>query len=193
MERIQLEVLGITYGPIRQSAYALLLKQVDGERRIPIVIGTPEAQAIAMRLENIIAPRPMSHDLMASIMHAFAISLEEVYIYDFQDGVFQCRMTLVDSHSREVELECRASDAIALALRTGADIFTTPQVMDATGYDLNELERRTLAPSKREPKRLEEMSDEQLERRKQRAVEREDYELAAQIQQILATRRTSNK
>ena len=177
MERIQLEVLGITYGPIRQSAYALLLKQVDGERRIPIVIGTPEAQAIAM----------------PSIMHAFAISLEEVYIYDFQDGVFQCRMTLVDSHSREVELECRASDAIALALRTGADIFTTPQVMDATGYDLNELERRTLAPSKREPKRLEEMSDEQLERRKQRAVEREDYELAAQIQQILATRRTSNK
>ena len=79
-DKIELQVWGITYNPVQSGAYALLLRQVDGDYRIPVVVGVAEAQSIAMRLENVIPPRPMSHDLMVSILHAFGISIDEVTI-----------------------------------------------------------------------------------------------------------------
>ena len=79
-DKVELKVLGITYNPVQSGAYALLLREVDGPCRIPVVVGIAEAQSIAMRLENVIPPRPMSHDLMVSMLHAFGISLEEVFI-----------------------------------------------------------------------------------------------------------------
>ncbi|MBR2147583.1 MAG: bifunctional nuclease family protein, partial [Muribaculaceae bacterium] len=86
--KIEMDVMGITYSQIQAGAYALLLKQRDGDLRVPIVVGTSEAQSIAMRIEHVIPPRPLSHDLMVSMFHAFGISLDEVLIYKFSEGVF---------------------------------------------------------------------------------------------------------
>jgi bifunctional DNase/RNase len=117
--RVELKVLGITYSQVQKGAYALLLSQVDGPYRIPVVVGVAEAQSIAMKLENIIPPRPMSHDLMVSLFHAFGISLEQVFIYKFHDGTFLSELTLKGKDA-EITLDSRTSDAIALAVRTDA-------------------------------------------------------------------------
>ena len=121
--KIEMDVLGITYSQIQQGAYALLLKQRDGDMRVPIVVGVSEAQSIAMRLEHVIPPRPMSHDLMVSMFHAFGISLDEVVIYKFSEGVFMSRLKL-SNNEHNLELDSRTSDAVALALRTNAPIYT---------------------------------------------------------------------
>ena len=153
---------------------------MNGNRRIPIVIGAPEAQSIALRLENIMPPRPLSHDLTTSVFHAFGIELQEVLITRFEQGVFYSQLLLVDTEGREVELDARVSDAIALALRTGARIFTNPEVMDKTSFAIEEFDVATAEKGK-QPRRLED--------RLRKAVEREDYELAATIQRILQDRR----
>lgn len=189
MEKIELEVMGITAGQIQSNVYALQLREVNGNRRIPIVIGSPEAQSIALRLEQIIPPRPLSHDLTVSVFHAYGIELQEVMITRFEQGVFYSELSLVDSEGRQVEIDARVSDAIALALRTGARIFTTPEVMDKTSFVVEEYE--TATGQKKKPPRLEDMSDERLQHRLQRAVERENYELAAAIQRILHDRESS--
>ena len=87
-DRVRLKVLGITYSQVQQGAYALVLEQVGGPYRIPVVVGVSEAQAIAVRLEKIAPPRPMPHDIMVSMTHGFGISLDEVFIYEFNNGVF---------------------------------------------------------------------------------------------------------
>ena len=112
--KIEMDVMGITYSQIQAGAYALLLKQRDGDLRVPIVVGVPEAQSIAMRLEHVIPPRPLSHDLMVSVLHAYGISIDEVLIYDFQDGVFMAQIMLNDGE-KQISLDSRTSDAIALA------------------------------------------------------------------------------
>lgn len=187
MEKIELEVMGITAGQIQSNVYALQLREVNGNRRVPIVIGAPEAQSIALRLEGIIPPRPLNHDLTTSVLHAFGIEMTEVMITRFEQGVFYSELSLVDTEGRQVAIDARVSDAIALALRTGARIFTTPEVMDKTSFAIEEYE--TATGQKKEPPRLEDMSDERLQHRLKRAVERENYELAATIQRILQERK----
>lgn len=189
MDKVELKVMGITYNPVQSGAYALLLREVSGPHRIPIVVGVAEAQSIAMRLENVIPPRPMSHDLMVSMMHAFGISLEEVYIYKFSEGIFMSELKLNDG-SREISLDSRTSDAIALALRTGTPIFTTTEIVEKTGIFMEE-ETDSPIVHKRH-KKLEDLSVEDLERRMRRCVEQEEYEHAAEIQKIIKKKTTSN-
>ena len=177
--KIEMDVMGITYSQIQQGAYALLLKQHDGDLRVPIVVGAPEAQAIAMRLEHVIPPRPLSHDLMVSMFHAFGISLDEVLIYKFSEGVFMSRLKL-STKEHDLELESRTSDAIALALRTNAPIYTTQEVLDKTGFLIKDGEKGKVAVK---PKRtLADLSVDELRQKLSRAVELEKYELAASIQ-----------
>jgi len=177
-----MDVMGITYSQIQQGAYALLLKQRDGNLRVPIVVGVPEAQSIAMRLEHVIPPRPMAHDLMVSMFHAFGISLDEVLIYKFSEGVFMSRIKL-STKEQNLELESRTSDAIALALRTGSPIYTTQDVLDKTGFVIKDSEQGKVAvKSKRS---LEDLSVEELKAKLARAVELEKYELAASIQKTI--------
>ncbi len=111
--RIQLKVLGISYSQIQTGAYALILAQIDGPYRIPVVIGATEAQSIAIRMENIIPPRPMTHDLFVSFAHAFGVKLKEVFIYKFEDGIFSSELTFSDGDSpRFTHIRCnRNSDA----------------------------------------------------------------------------------
>ena len=181
--KIEMDVLGITYSQIQQGAYALLLKQRDGDLRVPIVVGVSEAQSIAMRLEHVIPPRPMSHDLMVSMFHAFGISLDEVVIYKFSEGVFMSRLKL-SSNDTNLELESRTSDAIALALRTSAPIFITAEVLNKTGFLIKDSEQGKKVAVK--PKRsLNDMTIEELQKKLSRAVELEKYELAASIQRTI--------
>lgn len=177
--KIEMDVMGITYSQIQQDAYALLLKQHQGELCIPIVVGVSEAQSILSRLENIIPPRPLTHDLMLSLFHAFGISLDEVLIYKFSEGVFMSRLKL-SNNEHNLELDSRTSDAVALALRTNAPIYTTQEVLDKTGFTLKDDEK-----AKRAKRSINDLSVEELKKRLNRAVELEKYELAASIQKTI--------
>ena len=185
-DKIELQVWGITYNPVQSGAYALLLRQVDGDYRIPGVVGVAEAQSIAMRLENVIPPRPMSHDLMVSILHAFGISIDEVLIYEFNDGVFMAQILLNDGE-KQVTLDSRTSDAIALALRTNARIFTTPEVLKQTGILIEKNEKGEPVVRK-EPRTLADYSLSELQSLLDEAVDREEYERAAEIQRMMKTK-----
>ncbi len=189
MDKVELKVMGITYNPVQSGAYALLLREVRGPHRIPIVVGVSEAQSIAMRLENVIPPRPMSHDLMVSMFHAYGILLEEVFIYKFSDGVFMSELKLNDG-TREISLDSRTSDAIAIALRTGSPIFTTKEIVDKTGIYMEESQDSPVMHKRH--KRLEDLSVEQLEQRMQQCVDKEDYEQAAEIQRVIKAKQSSN-
>lgn len=184
-DKIALRVVGITHSQVQSGAYALLLGEVDGPYRIPVVVGVGEAQSIATRLENIIPSRPLSHDLMVSMFHAFRIELAEVMIYRFHDGVFCSRIKLV-ADGAEVELESRTSDAVALALRTGSPIYTTPEVLQRTGFKLDSESGQVQRSVS-----LADMPLSKLERRLEQAVQAERYELAAKIQKIINERKAT--
>ena len=184
-DKIALRVVGITHSQVQSGAYALLLGEVDGPYRIPVVVGVGEAQSIATRLDNIIPSRPLSHDLMVSMFHAFRIELAEVMIYRFHDGVFCSRIKLV-ADGAEVELESRTSDAVALALRTGSPIYTTPEVLQRTGFKLDSESGQVQRSVS-----LDDMPLSKLERRLEQAVQAERYELAAKIQKIINERKTT--
>ena len=134
-DRIRLKVMGLSYSQIQTGAYALILAQVGGPYRIPVVIGAAEAQSIAIKMESITPPRPMTHDIFVSFAHAFGVKLVEVFIYRFEDGIFSSEMTFSDGE-RTITIDSRTSDAIAIAMRTGAPIFTTPEILDETGFEM---------------------------------------------------------
>ena len=125
--RIKLRVQGLTNSQIQSGAYALILAEEDGARRIPIIVGTSEAQSIAIALERITPPRPLTHDLFATFAQAFGVRLCEVFIYKFEDGVFYSELLFEDG-IKQIRLDSRTSDAIAIALRVKCDIYTTPEI-----------------------------------------------------------------
>lgn len=132
-ERIRLEVLGLSFSQTQSKACALILEQVGGPYRIPIVIGPAEAQSIAVSMAHMTPPRPLTHDLFVSVSHAFGIQLQEVFIYKFEDGVFFSEMQFSDGE-RTVVMDARTSDAVAIATRTKAPIYTTRQIIEETGF-----------------------------------------------------------
>ncbi len=208
--RIRLSVLGISYSQIQTGAYALILAQVDGPYRIPVVIGAAEAQSIALRLESIVPPRPMTHDLFVSFAHAFGVKLKEVFIYKFEDGIFSSELTFTDG-DRTVVIDSRTSDAIAIAMRTHAPIYTTPEILDETGFLMEQHEdtddtdeddtpaenedgvRRVsgfdLPADVEEEPRYEKYTVEELERTLQRLIDNENYEEAARVAEILRNKK----
>lgn len=210
-EKIRLKVLGISYSQIQSGAYALILAQADGPYRIPVVIGASEAQSIAIRMEGIIPPRPMTHDLFVSFAHAFGVKLKEVFIYKFEDGISSSELTFTDGE-REVVLDSRTSDAIAIAMRTKSPIFTTRSILDETGFIMEETsasdsdttddstppsernheEESDESPMFKEP-RVEQYSIEELEKTLARLIEQENYEEAARISKIIASKRENDK
>ncbi len=200
-QRIKLKVMGISYSQIQNGAYALILAQVDGPYRIPVVIGAPEAQSIALRMESITPPRPMTHDLFVSFAHAFGVKLLEVFIYKFEDGIFSSELTFTDGE-RQVVIDSRTSDAIALAMRTSAPIYTTPEILDETGFIMevqNEDGEETPAAAATgkeddsEPvtgPKLENYAIEELERTLDKLIAEERYEEAAEVSEILKRKRS---
>lgn len=136
-KRIKLRVQGLTNSQIQSGAYALILAEEEGVRRIPIIVGTSEAQSIAIALERITPPRPLTHDLFATFAQAFGVCLREVFIYKFEDGVFYSEL-LFEEGANTVRLDSRTSDAIAIALRVKCDIYTTPEIVRECGVVLED-------------------------------------------------------
>jgi len=135
--RIKLQVQGLSNSQIQSGAYALILAEEGGIRRIPIIVGTAEAQSIAIALEHITPPRPLTHDLFSSFTQAYGIMLKEVFIYKFEDGIFYSEL-LFDDGNTEIKLDSRTSDAIAIALRVECDIYTTEQIVKDCGVVLED-------------------------------------------------------
>ena len=185
MEKVKLNVLGITSSQIQAGAYALVLSEEGGAYRIPVIVGVAEAQSIAVKLENVRPPRPLSHDLIVSLTHAFGIGLEEVFIYKFENGVFLSELQFGDD-DRKVVIDSRTSDAIALAMRTGAPIYTTREILKKAGF-VSEKGEVKVAPVDSELKEidLKKFAVEELEKMLSKCVEREEYERAAEIKRII--------
>lgn len=196
-DRVKLRVLGISFNPVHNDAFALLLAEENGPMRIPIIIGTPEAQSIAIRMEGVHPPRPMTHDLFCSFAHAFGVLLREVFIYKFEDGIFFSEMTFSDGR-QQVVLDARTSDAVAIAMRTGAPIYTTHAIIEQTGIEIpdenadgddsaagaDEAQQRT------EPK-TENLAIEELEKMLGQLIADEDYEQAAYVSDIIKRKRAA--
>lgn len=135
-KRVELRLLGISSSQIQSGAYALILAELNGPARLPVVVGGLEAQSIAIKLEGIIPPRPMTHDLFVSLMHAYGLQLVEAFIYKFEDGIFSSELTFLDRNGLEIQLDARTSDAIAIAVRSGAPIYTTRTILNDTGFTM---------------------------------------------------------
>lgn len=193
--RLRLELLGITYNQIESGVYALVFRQAGGTRRMPIVIGFAEAQAIECKLQEVKTPRPLTHDTMATTLSAFGISLVEVEIKKIGDGVFGADLILSDGTTTRV-VDSRASDAVALAIRVNAPIFTSEDVLDEYGFDPDEKKRRqektTSATSQIRDRRVpySGLSLDQLYAAMQKAAENEDYEEAARLKMEIENRKS---
>ena len=188
-DRVKLKVMGITYSQIQNGAYALVLAEENGDRRIPIIIGTAEAQSIAIRLEHLTPPRPMTHDLFASFAQGFGIRLREVFVYHYEDGVFSSEL-LFDDGTRQIRIDSRTSDAIAIALRTQSPIYTTEEIISEAGIIFQEEPKEKKKEETKTVKRkhLNDYSTKELKERLEEAVRMEAYEKAALIQQELKKR-----
>jgi bifunctional DNase/RNase len=186
-QRVRLQVMGLSVGQIRTGAYALVLAQVDGPVRIPVVIGVAEAQAIAARMEHVTLPRPMTHDLFTTMAQAYGIAVQEVFIYKFEEGVFYSELSLTDGE-RRVQLDSRTSDAIAIAMRTGAPIYTTQEILHHCGFVMEEQHSR----DKEDTDSDESLSTDELQQKLDAAVADENYEEAARLTKIIKSRSDEN-
>lgn len=201
MDKVEVEILGLSSSPSAGGAYALLLKEVYGSRRLPIIIGAYEAQAIALELEGIKPPRPLTHDLIKSLIDNLGASVTEVIINELRDNTFYAKIILnVSSLTNEVD--ARPSDAIAVAVRTGSSIYVSEAVMKTAAFvpsseevkestDKNiennyQIEKQTTKYSTKES-RIATLQD-QL----RIAIEKEDYERAAKLRDEINRLKGSN-
>jgi bifunctional DNase/RNase len=190
MNRVKLNVLGISYSQTQSGAYALVLSEESGKRRIPIIIGGFEAQAIAIQLEGLTPPRPLTHDLFLNFSKSFDIELIDVQIYKLEEGVFFSKLRC-NNGKKEIFIDARTSDSIALALRFGCPIFTTEEIIDKAGIvlEIEESEGGEGAPSGKteesskdsESEAYKHLSISELNMLLDEAISKEDYERASRI------------
>lgn len=176
-EKVQVDILGLSTSPSTSGAFALILKEINGSRRLPIVIGQFEAQSIALEIEGIKPPRPLTHDLMKSVIDSLGSTLTEILINDLQDGTFYARL-YVDSQ----EIDSRPSDAIALAVRYGAPIFVAEKVLSEAGFVADNEDAEPQKPkgeAASEPPKFGKL--ENLQQQLADAIAKEDYERAARL------------
>lgn len=147
MSKIKLNVLGISYSQTQTGAYALVLTEENGERRIPIIIGGFEAQAIAIQLEGLKPPRPLTHDLFLNFATSFGINLLEVNIYRLEEGVFYSQL-ICNNGKNNISIDARTSDAIALALRFKCPIYTTEEILQKSGIVIDIESEEKIPPQK---------------------------------------------
>lgn len=199
-DRVRLKIIGLSYNQLQGGAFALLLGEEKGPLRIPVVIGAAEAQSIAIFMESVKPPRPLTHDLFTSFAQAFGIRLREVFIYRFEDGVFYSELTF-DDGERQVVIDARTSDAISIAMRCHAPVWTTRAILEETGFviesdptvddadnsedadsDIQDNFADTLPPER--------LAIEELEKMLAKAIDNEDYEEAARLSDIIKMKKT---
>ena len=182
MDHIQVDIIGLSTSPSSGGAYALVLGEVGGNRRLPIIIGAFEAQAIALELEKIQPPRPMTHDLLRDTLEAVGAEVLDVVIDELREGTFFAKIRYVHDGD-EGQLDSRPSDAVALAVRVDAPIYVSPSVMEEAGIPTEEEGAAALAPaeSEEEEEHMPMSRLEQMEQQLEVAIEQEDYEKAAKL------------
>jgi bifunctional DNase/RNase len=194
MKKIELQVYAISHSIMQTQNYAVVLEEVEGIRKLPIVIGQAEAQAIAVALEKIKPPRPLTHDLMRNLIIAFDIKLVEVIIYNVKNGVFYSKL-ICSNDQDTIEIDSRTSDAIALAIRLGSPIYTYESIMSNIGMMLEGGEKES-GNEKEEVEEyaetdydLKSMSIEELQGLLNNVLEQEDYIKAIAIRDEIDRRK----
>jgi bifunctional DNase/RNase len=203
MKKVRLEIVGLSYSQTQSGAYALVLGESSGSRRLPIIIGGFEAQAIAIELEKMSPSRPLTHDLFKAFAQTFDITVTEVLIYNLVEGIFYAKLICTDG-TREVEIDARTSDAIALAVRFNCEIYTYEFILKSAGIVLDddievtpvtESPKATVvtaeAVSGNEPDEYKSKSSEELKSMLQTALDEEKYEMASKIRDELNQRKKS--
>lgn len=192
MEKIKLEILGLSSSQSQSGSFALVLGETTGNRRLPIIIGMFEAQAIAIEIEKIIPNRPMTHDLFKSFAHSFDFTIKEIIISDLKEGVFFAKI-ICNNGSKTLEIDSRPSDAIAIGLRFDAPIYTYESILAEAGIVLSEetevvtgdeeLEDEAVVTKGKKGKeeKLKDTSIDKLKKMLDEAIGQEDYERAAKI------------
>ncbi|CAM3573375.1 hypothetical protein GGP91_001414 [Salinibacter ruber] len=184
MDFTRVDIIGLSTSPSSGGAYALVLGEVEGNRRLPIIIGAFEAQAIALELEKIQPPRPMTHDLLRDTFEAVDVDVEEVVIDELREGTFFAKIRYRHD-GEEHRLDSRPSDAVALAVRVDAPIFVAPAVLDEAGIvaeDESDISSLAEQAEETSPSEEEEGTElEQMQKQLEEAVEEEDYERAAEL------------
>lgn len=190
-QKVKLSILGISFSQVQAGAYALIFSEENGPRRLPIVIGTPEAQSIAIVMEKINPPRPLSHDLMVSVFTALNVELLEVFIYKFDEGAFFAELTLQQGED-QYKIDSRTSDGVALAIRTNAPIYTTEEIMKnmAIVFDEDSEEKTEMKEFlSNEDKDLSQLSLQTLNSMLEEALSKEDFEAAIHLRDELNRRK----
>jgi len=189
MEKVKLEIVGLSYSQTQSGAYALVLAEVGGKRRLPIIIGGFEAQAIAIELEKMTPTRPLTHDLFKSFATSFSIEVKEVLIYNLLEGIFYAKI-ICEKDGVTTEIDARTSDAIAIAVRFNAPVYTFENILSSAGIllDGEALEKEMEMMDEEEEVteiKPEEASVEELENQLAIAIEEEDYELASKLRDLI--------
>ncbi len=189
MKKIRLKILGLSYSQDQSGAYALVLAETDGNRRIPIIIGAVEAQAIAINLEGLKPPRPLTHDLFTTVLSTFDIQITEVFIHSFEEGIFYAEMKITGEKGN-FSIDSRTSDAIALALRCNCPIYTTEEVMGQTGIiiDFEEPEDELTSEEEDDHTIYDEFTMDELNEMLDKAIHDEEYEKASVIRDEISKR-----
>ncbi|MCO5249336.1 MAG: DUF151 domain-containing protein [Chitinophagales bacterium] len=197
MDKIHLEVITLTTSASYNNSFAVILGEVEGSRRLPIVIGNAEAQSIVVAMENIRPTRPLTHDLMKSVMNAYEVVLKEVVISKFLEGIFYAEL-ICDKNGQEEKIDSRTSDAIAIAIRMNAPIYTYPSIMDMASIEVDlvdivdededELDNLIGGKSIGNYKKY---STDELKKMLDESLEKEDYEKAASLRDEI-DRRSKN-
>ena len=202
MKKVRLEIVGLSYSQTQSGAYALVLGESPGSRRLPIIIGGFEAQAIAIELEKMSPSRPLTHDLFKAFAQTFDITVNEVLIYNLVEGIFYAKLICTDG-SREVEIDARTSDAIALAVRFNCEIYTYEFILKSAGIVLDddievspvtETAKATEVATEAtmaESDEYKSKSTEELKNMLQTALDEEKYEMASKIRDEINQRKKS--
>jgi hypothetical protein len=196
MQKIELEIIALSHSITQSNSYAVILGEVGGMRRLPIVIGGFEAQAIAVALENMQPARPLTHDLLKNFMISFDVQLQEVHICDLQEGIFYAKLVCFTANDT-IEIDSRTSDAIALAIRFGCPIYVNNLIMDQAGIAQESTEKNkqaTITSDSNDTKsNLTNMSIDALNELLNEVLEQEDYLRAIEIRDEIARRKEQNK
>lgn len=200
MKKIELEIIALSHSISQNNSYAIVLGEMDGQRKMPIVIGAFEAQAIAVALERMQATRPLTHDLFYGFMNTVGIELVEIVVYKLEDGIFFSKLICLQNNTEIIEIDSRTSDALALAVRANCRIYTYDSIIESANMFLNNEERPTKRNFKKQTlneqtknentsvNELQRMSLEQLNTLLQQVLEQEDYVRAIEIRDELKRR-----
>lgn len=193
MQKVELSIVALANSDSQPNSFVVVLKEEETNRRLPVIIGGFEAQAIAIAVEGIKASRPLTHDLFKNTLIALDADLKEIVISNLKDGIFYATMVCEKSDGEILEIDSRTSDAIALAVRFGCPIFAYDFVLDEAGITLEDYQSATspssVSPSKDVP--LSRKTEEELEEMLEEALKEEDYERAAEIRDELNKRKQS--